>query len=557
MMKCLLVAVFLLTVFVASPPEASAAPSFDCARAASEVETLICADAELSDLDRQLADRYGAAVNGSGKMREGVIALQRSWLSRRATECTEEAGKTECLRALYRLRLDGLTTGALDQAFLIMVRDPKTAEKVFRLDDSERAKMGLAVVLRLFFPEKESEVAPLLKQIAGGEQPGFELRDYDGSVEGLADYMVAAQAGELPCALFERFPALVEVLEPRFFSSRDNFLPRTVCAAPEYRLPASLRAFRSAVYNYAGDAFDRCTGTMRFGFARRDLYDGVVTTVLPRKLLERSNVPAMDEFPLRRWSYHTLANWHAYQDTRKLFLQARADLAAYYRQRFGLPEADALRAAHIGVWNGLESWTRNAQPIPGPVRVAFLDADARPSLREWMANASPDVLTTAADVKDDPPLLLLVERPELLSALLSLHPDVNATNAFGKTALMTAAQFDQLETVRLLLGSGASIDAVSLAPDQIPGNDPEVEGQQWSGCGYFAISHGSRTALMYAAANASLPVIEALLAAGADKRLADSQGSTALDYLTGKGPVGANPRLAGAELEKAKALLVP
>ena len=54
--------------------------------------------------------------------------------------------------------------------------------------------------------------------------------------------------------------------------------------------------------------------------------------------------------------------------------------------------------------------------------------------------------------------------------------------------------------------------------------------------------HDGRTALMYAAANASLPVIKLLLAAGADPYQADTKGCRAIDYLLGFGPVPANPR---------------
>nr|WP_246463058.1 ankyrin repeat domain-containing protein [Nitrospirillum iridis] len=62
---------------------------------------------------------------------------------------------------------------------------------------------------------------------------------------------------------------------------------------------------------------------------------------------------------------------------------------------------------------------------------------------------------------------------------------------------------------------------------------------------------------MYAAANAGLPVIKALLVAGADTALRDSTGQTALDYLEGRGPVPANPVLTGADLAMARSLLTP
>ena len=120
---------------------------------------------------------------------------------------------------------------------------------------------------------------------------------------------------------------------------------------------------------------------------------------------------------------------------------------------------------------------------------------------------------------------------------------------------MTAAQFNAADAVRQLLHAGADANAATNAPQDIAGNSPRVENDPSSGCGDYAITHGSRTALMYAAANASLDVIKALLVAGADKSKQDSRGLTALDYLQGKGPVPANPRLTGAELAAATKLL--
>jgi ankyrin repeat protein len=138
---------------------------------------------------------------------------------------------------------------------------------------------------------------------------------------------------------------------------------------------------------------------------------------------------------------------------------------------------------------------------------------------------------------------------------LAAHADVNARNAFGKTPLMTAAQFNQLDAVRQFLQAGAAVDATTDAPSAIAGNNPAEAGNLAGGCGDYAITHGARTTLIYAAANASLPVIKALLAAGADKSLKDSRGRTALEYLQGKGPVPANPLLKGTDLAEAIRLL--
>jgi ankyrin repeat protein len=230
-------------------------------------------------------------------------------------------------------------------------------------------------------------------------------------------------------------------------------------------------------------------------------------------------------------------------------MSTRDELAGYYRERFGFAGGEAQRAAHVGLWLEYRGWAWNAQPEPSPLSRAVQDAEVRPSLAELLARGVP------LDTKPEPVLSLAVVRPDAIALLLAAHADPDAVNGFGKTPLMTAAQFDQPEVVRLLLQAGAAVDALTLAPEAIPDNDPYLPDTFASGCSQHGIATGSRTALMYAAANASLPVIAALLAAGADPGKRDSKGHTALDYLLGNGPVGANPLLAGTELEAAKAML--
>lgn len=453
---------------------------------------------------------------------------------------------------------------AVGEAFGSMLRDPAGAEKIFRAGSTGQAKIGLAIVLRLLSDEPgrhEPEIKRLLAEIAadsdGDMQPVDLSQGYDGSLESLVPFIQAAAGPvNLPCGLFERYPPLIDVLAGYFYSSRDAFLPRAECDQADYPMPASVDAFEDAVSAYDGAAFDRCTGTMRSGYARASIMASVERQVLPRKLLHDAlagdKVPEwtrLDEFPLQRWSYQSAWNHAAYLRLREQFMKARADLAGYYRQRFGLAEDDAMRAAHIGLWLDLDVWTWQVQPVPSPLAAAIMDRDASPSLAELLAKGEP------LDKLPEPALSLAVARPEAIGPLLAAHADVNAKNAFGKTPLMTAAQFDQIESVRQFLKAGADVNTTTYVPKEIAGNSPKIESDPSSGCGDYAITHGSRSALIYAAANASLGVIEALLAAGADKSKRDSQGRTALDYLLGKGPVPANPRLMGAELAAAIKLL--
>ena len=95
-------------------------PSFDCASATAPIETLICADAALADLDRALADTYRSAL--ATRVGEAQLLLreeQRAWAQSRSATCGVEGDPasgaedpTGCLIALYRARIAELRPGA-------------------------------------------------------------------------------------------------------------------------------------------------------------------------------------------------------------------------------------------------------------------------------------------------------------------------------------------------------------------------------------------------------------------------------------------------------------
>lgn len=93
-------AAFGLALVAAAP--ASAAPSFDCAKAASDVEHAICELPELQWLDRQMARLYGfvkAAADEKG--RAALVQAQRAFIAERdACEPTYF-----CIQAAYHARL--------------------------------------------------------------------------------------------------------------------------------------------------------------------------------------------------------------------------------------------------------------------------------------------------------------------------------------------------------------------------------------------------------------------------------------------------------------------
>jgi ankyrin repeat protein len=90
--------------------------------------------------------------------------------------------------------------------------------------------------------------------------------------------------------------------------------------------------------------------------------------------------------------------------------------------------------------------------------------------------------------------------------LLDRGADINEGNAFGKTALMYVAHYNLDNTVTLLLKRGADVSKRTDALKAMGTN----------------IRFDSRTALMYAAENASEQVIRELIQAGSDTCATDS-----------------------------------
>lgn len=134
-----------LLVWIASSVQAA---SFDCTKAQSKVENLICRDADISKLDDELYAAYKTALKNEKQASE-VQQSQRQWIKKR-NECVD----AQCLAASYRSR-----TGALNVAigekikfsdigkesyYLVMSKDDVMCNHMRKLmnDDLERLSKG-------------------------------------------------------------------------------------------------------------------------------------------------------------------------------------------------------------------------------------------------------------------------------------------------------------------------------------------------------------------------------------------------------------------------------
>jgi uncharacterized protein len=74
------------------------AASFDCAKAATKVEKLICGDAELSKLDDELAASYKTALKDNAQA-DAIKQAQKRWLKKR-----DDCQDAQCLKIAYQSR---------------------------------------------------------------------------------------------------------------------------------------------------------------------------------------------------------------------------------------------------------------------------------------------------------------------------------------------------------------------------------------------------------------------------------------------------------------------
>lgn len=93
----------LILIGLFSTAQLSHAASFDCAKAATQTEKVICSDPVLSRLDEQLADAYRVAQKRAAS-RVALRKAQRNWLDSQRDVCRDAA----CLRGAYETRINTL-----------------------------------------------------------------------------------------------------------------------------------------------------------------------------------------------------------------------------------------------------------------------------------------------------------------------------------------------------------------------------------------------------------------------------------------------------------------
>ncbi len=110
---------------------ALSAPSFDCAKASTKIENLICENPELSEMDARMATDYRRFISAmNNEQRERAKKVQRLWLRNRDKSCRvvyelSDKSDLQCVKEAYSDWLDNISRGLLwaDVALLQDVKE--------------------------------------------------------------------------------------------------------------------------------------------------------------------------------------------------------------------------------------------------------------------------------------------------------------------------------------------------------------------------------------------------------------------------------------------------
>ena len=442
-----------------------------------------------------------------------------------------------------------------------MAAHPDAAEAVLKQAAAEDlgGKLDYVLFLHAFRPRtpaRDASIRSMLDEIQGKAyarrkpDADFEVTTYDGSDQSLVPRIILASMGDdqsaaqyaIPCEVLKARPSLVEAVQSHFGSNLDNFLPRSGCVTPDGFPAAAVGDFRDGATLADGHFIDNFEGSMVYGFETHIQAVETAMQVYPASFLSPQE-PAGEAYPYQDWGYLGLGNYRTSLRLKTRYEKARQELADYYAT-LHLSREQALQAARNALFALVFGADCGPPPAADSPRVLLLQQASLAAIEQALDRHHKDADLPEACSRNagiDPLMLIAAGAyPKALDALLAHGATVSDTNSIGKTPLMEAAQLDQPQSVAWLLKHAANPNATTW-----PASKEK----------HFFLGHDARTALMYAAANASLRSIEHLLAAGADPYQTDSKGYRAIDYLLGYGPTPPNPGLSRADRLKAQALL--
>lgn len=488
------------------------------------------------------------------------------------------------------------------EALIYMEFNPQKAYDTLKQAQTLTEKLQFALFLQAYYPDKVKEIKDSLRDVVKDFDKGDQYIDYSRNydkenfhkkfAEDLAENdkpvsmeylievttsasdkgLVDSQYTEIPCGLAKKMPEILSATAPYYGSNRDNFTPRLECDYDYERRQFPSRALqRYAALAEKADGYFLSThqGSIRFGYysaqnlKENQAFLGIIPSPIKTYKIK---------YPYEVWSYLSLENRktfeeikQSYLETHKIFMDYFTDIRKFSPEKAQILTEDLLFNYPFGTrwWYREETGDFHGKildDIPLNLRTMMIEQKEVEEIKQFISSPTflekqkvtfPQDYIFGQGTAPAPLIHIAVQNPEYLKLLLELSrnmtaeeqqqndlvADVNAKNNINKTPLMVAAQFNFFDSAKMLIEAGADVNAVTQTEK------------------YYGLSHDHRTALMYAAQNADLKLIQLLLNNGADKNMTDTKGYRAVDYLMGFAPGDYNDKLSEPDFKKALELL--
>lgn len=537
----------LLILFIQNAIAEKVAPSFDCSKSFSKVEKEICANPELSKLDKKLDEAYSELKqHPDGRIKGPVADLvknQKQWIEKRNQFGSSQDANVEWLTVLYRDRVAQLSFPGAPV--------PLSDQNV--------------KVLAAYFEDKSCETFETLSQM--------EMLNSDGQ-------------DQFACKIYEFNPSIGSKLFSNCYGgNRDNFTPR--CSweniQAETKKIDGLDEFLKLLLSLSGLIGD--SGTLQYGKYKNQQtaimlasHDSQISPNLKEidlntdyKKFKNKPYPCIlhyswkglweqDQYKkylnLRNKTQHSLEQY--YINIKKVQHEKAKELAAYHvialtdtyldaqyhRDNWGLNEVDDfLKTGKLPddldynyssiLYDGADIHISKEEATPDILAYflklaivnqyskkdieKIIDAGARIDTNKKVSTiVDSDVELEGGRLAEDT-FMNAVRRPDILRLLIERGANINAQNTFGKTPLMYAIQFGNLESIKILLEHGADINLATF-PEKTKYSETMIKAS-------------NRTPLMYAAWHANSEIVKFLLAKGANPNIKDSEGHDYKYYL--------------------------
>lgn len=128
-----------------------------------------------------------------------------------------------------------------------------------------------------------------------------------------------------------------------------------------------------------------------------------------------------------------------------------------------------------------------------------------------------------------------LENYENTNFLIQNGANVNQANAFGKTPLFYAIEFNRLDIIKLLLDNGANVNQKYINNNEKLALSANIGSNMPYFITFCALEHTSKNVLMHAAAYGNVEILKLLISKGANFNAVDDLGFNALDFALSAG----------------------